>query len=663
MAQEVGIKELLEAGVHFGHQTRRWNPKMRRFIFGERAGNYIIDLTRTEQLLGQAQNFADGLARRGGTVLFVGTKKQARDGIKAIAESARQPYVNHRWLGGLLTNFQTISARIKRLHDLERYETEGQLALLPTRERLSAQADLEKLRANLGGVKNMQRVPDALFVIDLKTEAIAVREAQRLRIPIIGLVDTNCDPDGIDYVIPGNDDAIRACDIITKAIGDVILEGNRTFREEEERARQEAEAQAKREAEEKARREAEEQARKEAEEAAAAEALTQTEAATRDAAETTVAEAVQDLGVPQADGVSSRTAEAAEEAAEEPAMPAGGAGTRRTQREHVNPNDGERTRDAAGGAGVPSTDADADVQPADPPAVATETPALETVPAEAADTGPSEAAAAAEAEAPPLEDAGRARRSGGDPRGAGRRGRARREAREGREAQEAPQPGEEEDRRRAGRRGRDQGRGKEVSTTTISAKLVKELRDKTGAGMMDCKKALEETDGDIDKAVELLRVRLGDKALKMGGREATEGTVQSYIHGNGKVGVLVEVDCNTDFVARNDDFIAFAREVALHIAASPTVRYVSEEEIPEADKEAELRVFEQQAADKPENVRAKIAEGKLRKWMEEVVLLKQQHVNPEKHESKTIEQLRAELSGTTGENVVIRRFARFAVGA
>ena len=198
---------------------------------------------------------------------------------------------------------------------------------------------------------------------------------------------------------------------------------------------------------------------------------------------------------------------------------------------------------------------------------------------------------------------------------------------------------------------------------TPTAKEVKELRDRTGAGMMDCKNALVETEGDVDKAVEMLRVRLGDKALKMGGREATEGTIQSYIHGNGKVGVLVEVDCNTDFVARNDDFIAFAREVALHIAASPTVRYVSEEEIPEADKEAELRVFEQQAADKPENVRAKIAEGKLRKWMEEVVLLKQQHVNPEKHESKTIEQLRAELSGTTGENVVIRRFARFAVGA
>ena len=202
-----------------------------------------------------------------------------------------------------------------------------------------------------------------------------------------------------------------------------------------------------------------------------------------------------------------------------------------------------------------------------------------------------------------------------------------------------------------------------MSTPTITASQVKELRDKTGAGMMDCKAALVETDGDIDAAVELLRVKLGDKALKMGGREATEGTVQAYIHTNGKTGVLVEVDCNTDFVARNDDFIAFARDVALHVAASPSVRYVSEDEIPEDAKQAELRVFEQQAADKPENVRAKIAEGKLRKWMEEVVLLNQEHVNGDKHDGKTIEQIRAELSGTTGENVVIRRFSKFVVGA
>jgi elongation factor Ts len=200
-----------------------------------------------------------------------------------------------------------------------------------------------------------------------------------------------------------------------------------------------------------------------------------------------------------------------------------------------------------------------------------------------------------------------------------------------------------------------------VTAPTISAKQVKELRDRTGAGMMECKNALSETGGDIDQAVELLRVRLGDKALKVGGREATEGTVASYIHSNGKVGVLVEIDCNTDFVARNEDFTAFARDIALHIAASPTTRYVSEDEIPQSDKDAELRIFEQQAADKPEHIRPKIAEGKLKAWMEEVVLLNQVHVR-HLDEKKTIEQMRAELSGKTGENVVIRRFARFAVG-
>src|SRR5437588_12972114 len=240
---------------------------MRRFIFGERDGIYIVDLLKTEALLHQAEEFATDLARRGGTILFVGTKKQARDAVKEVAEGAGMPYVNHPWLGGLLTNFNTINRRIKRLHDLERYASDGQLDLLPTRERIKAQADLEKLQANLGGVKDMQRVPDAMFVIDLKTEAIGVREAQRLRIPIIGLVDTNCDPEGIDFVIPGNDDAIRSCAAVTQAVGDVVAQGHNVFRAEEERARLERERQ---EAEERARREAEEQARREAEEKAAA---------------------------------------------------------------------------------------------------------------------------------------------------------------------------------------------------------------------------------------------------------------------------------------------------------------------------------------------------------------------------------------------------------
>jgi small subunit ribosomal protein S2 len=280
---QVGIVELLEAGVHFGHQTRRWNPKMRRFIHGERGGIYIIDLLKTSTALDQAQEFAGTLAHRGGTVLFVGTKKQARDTIKDVAEASDMPFVNHRWLGGLLTNFQTISQRIRRLHDLERYEADGQLALLPTRERMAAQADLAKLRANLGGVKNMQRVPDAMFVIDLKTEEIAVKEARRLRIPIIGLVDTNCDPDGIDFVVPGNDDAIRSCALITQAIGQVVSEGHSVFRAEEDRARKEAEEKARIEAEARAKREAEEQAKREAEEQAKKEAA-EREAAARAAA-------------------------------------------------------------------------------------------------------------------------------------------------------------------------------------------------------------------------------------------------------------------------------------------------------------------------------------------------------------------------------------------
>jgi elongation factor Ts len=201
-----------------------------------------------------------------------------------------------------------------------------------------------------------------------------------------------------------------------------------------------------------------------------------------------------------------------------------------------------------------------------------------------------------------------------------------------------------------------------MAEATIGAAAVKELRQKTGAGMMDCKKALQEAGGDQDKAVELLRVKMGSRIGKLADREAAEGTVQSYIHATGKVGVLVEVDCNTDFVARNEDFVAFARDVAMHVAAVPGVRYVSEDEVPQEAKDAELRVFEQQAADKPENVRPRIVEGMLKKWLGEVVLLNQEHVNADKHESKTIEQLRADLSAKTGENVVVRRFARFAVG-
>ncbi len=276
---EVGIKELLEAGVHFGHQTRRWNPRMRRFIFGEREGIHIIDLLQTEELLKQATDFVTEVAAKGGVILFVGTKKQARDSIEQWAERCEMPYVNRRWLGGLLTNFNTIRKRIQRLHELRELQEGGRLDLLPTKERMSMEAELRKLEYNLGGVADMQRLPDAVVIIDLKTEEIALREAERLEIPIVGLVDTNCDPGPVSYVIPGNDDAIRSCELVIGTLGAAIEgaaarwreEEARRRAEEEERRRREEEERQRREAEEKAKQEAEEKARQEAEQAAQAE--------------------------------------------------------------------------------------------------------------------------------------------------------------------------------------------------------------------------------------------------------------------------------------------------------------------------------------------------------------------------------------------------------
>ncbi|MGH3030082.1 MAG: 30S ribosomal protein S2 [Gaiellaceae bacterium] len=221
----VSMRELLEAGVHFGHQTRRWNPKMRRFIFTERGGIYIIDLQQTLDLVEQAHAFVRNVAERGGSVLFVGTKKQCQDAIADEAARVGMPYVNHRWLGGLLTNWRTISERIGRLHELRRLRDEGQLELLPPKERISMAGELEKLETNLGGVADMKKLPDAVFVVDLRKEQLAIREARRLGLPVVALVDTNCDPDDADFVIPGNDDAIRSCGLIVRVIADAIAAG------------------------------------------------------------------------------------------------------------------------------------------------------------------------------------------------------------------------------------------------------------------------------------------------------------------------------------------------------------------------------------------------------------------------------------------------------
>ena len=238
----VSMKDLLTSGVHFGHQTRRWNPKMKQFIFGERGGIYIIDLQKTTVLIDEAYAFLKKTAERGGGVLFVGTKKQTQETIKEQAERVGMPYVCNRWLGGLLTNFTTLSKRIKRMHELRHLSEDGSLDLLPTREAMQLRGDLRKLEQNLGGVGGMERIPAAVFVVDPRKEAIVIKEARKLKIPIIALVDTNCDPDEVDYIIPGNDDAIRSCSLIVRVMADAVAEGRQLLTEAEMKAEAERKA-------------------------------------------------------------------------------------------------------------------------------------------------------------------------------------------------------------------------------------------------------------------------------------------------------------------------------------------------------------------------------------------------------------------------------------
>ena len=225
MAPVVTMRQLLDAGVHFGHQTRRWNPKMQRFIFGERNGIYIIDLTQTLARIEAAYTYVRDLVAGGGQVLFVGTKKQAQDSVQSYAERVGMPYVNERWLGGLLTNFETISKRMGKMKEFQRMRSSGELGVMPKKEALLISRELAKLERNLNGIRDLTRPPDAVFVLDTKKEHIAVAEANKLKLPVIAVVDTNCDPDVIQYVIPGNDDAIRSGELMCRIISDAVLEG------------------------------------------------------------------------------------------------------------------------------------------------------------------------------------------------------------------------------------------------------------------------------------------------------------------------------------------------------------------------------------------------------------------------------------------------------
>ena len=400
---------------------------MKRFIFTERGGIYIIDLTQTSELLQEAYDFARNLAERGGTILFVGTKKQAQDAVSQEAGRVGMPYVANRWLGGLLTNWRTITDRIAHLHELRRLRTEGQLELLPAKERITLLAELEKLESNLGGVADLRRQPDAVFIVDLKKEQLAVREARRLGVPIIALVDTNCDPDEADYIIPGNDDAIRSCSLIVKAIADGIAAGQSKVTPKEM--------------------------------AAATNGDGNGAVATEEPAETPEAPEVPDAPEPE-------TAEApAPPATEEPAPPA------------------------------------------------------------------------AEAEVPTC--------GARDRRGPGGRGE----------------------------------RGGDRVSTTISASQVKELRDATGAPMMDAKRALQETGGDLDAARTLLREKGMAQVAKRAGRATTEGLVGYRIDGG--AGTMVAVGCETEPVSKNEAFQAFAKQVleAVHADGPEAIESLEQDRV------------------------------------------------------------------------------------
>ena len=292
------MKQLLEAGVHFGHQTRRWNPKMRRFIFGERNGIYIIDLKQTLERTASAYEFVRDLVADGGTVLFIGTKKQTQDPIATSAKACGMPYINERWLGGMLTNYTTILTRVQKLRELERMQAAGDFDAMPKKEALMKSRELEKLQRNLGGIKGMSRQPDAVFIIDTKKAHIAVTEANKLNIPIVAVVDTNCDPDLIQYVIPGNDDAIRAGTLLCRVVADAVDEGRYIAAKKAGRAAQAAAAA----------RTAEDEARIAAEQAEAREQA----AAAQSEREARLAEAAASVGT--ADGEATDTAENTETA-------------------------------------------------------------------------------------------------------------------------------------------------------------------------------------------------------------------------------------------------------------------------------------------------------------------------------------------------------------
>ncbi len=518
----VSMRQLLEAGVHFGHQTRRWNPKMKPYIFAERNGIHIIDLAQTVQRLDAALQFVTDTVAGGDTILFVGTKKQAQEPIAEEAARADMPYVNQRWLGGMLTNFVTIRKRLGLLDQMEARQANGEFERLTKKEASKLTDEMARLQRTLGGMRKMRRLPGALFVVDPHREHIAVTEARKLEIPVIGTGDTNVDPDQLDFIIPANDDAIRAIRLLCRVVADAAIEG-----------------------------------------------------------------------------AGSRAARAADQAP----MSAEVAEAEEASDELV-------AALAAGGTFSFAPD-----------------------------------------------------RGGGGPPARRTRGRRRRSRRRDNRAL-SPRPG---GRPECAAPPADPGSHHSTKGSThtwltsrrSSPNMVKELRERTGAGFMDCKRALEETGGDLDKAVTLLRERGVAAAAKKAGRDAREGLVSSYIHSGGRLGVLIEVNCETDFVARNEDFQKLVRDLAMQVAGVAP-EFVTIESIPAevtARKRAEL-LADESVASKPEAIREKIVEGQLRKWHQQVVLYEQ----PFRDTDQTVGQLITDAIAKIGENIRVRRFTRYQLG-
>ncbi len=494
----ISMKALLESGVHFGHRTHKWHPAMKPYIFTERNSIHIIDLQKTVKALQQAYNIVRDTTTDGGSVLFVGTKRQAQETIQEEALRAGMPYVTVRWLGGMLTNWRTIRARVNELERLERMRDKGDFERITKKEALILSREIERLEMLLGGIRHMARLPELLFVVDVRREETAIHEANLLNIPVIALVDTNCDPRNVDYVIPSNDDAIRAIKLLVAKIADAAIEGKASRKEEPE------------------------------EEHAA-------------------------------------PAQVVMAGAEEPEL---------TDEELLG---------AATLAKISSRLNVADIAE------------LVTVPDELIDAADLEELATEDLEAEELE-----------------------------EELEAEIEDELWKKSLKAMKSKKKQKTRQRLIMAITTQQIKELREATGTGILDCRKALEQAGGDFDKALDFLREKGLATAAKRADRAASEGMVELYSHGNGRVGVMVEVNCETDFVARSEPFRNFAHEIALQIAAS-SPHYIKAEEVPAAVLEHEREIARNRAREegKAEAVLDQIVDGRIEKFLDEVCLLRQ----------------------------------------